>query len=117
MATAKKTLLVALSSTLLTMVVVSNAFYQKKQFYPSVVYLVRSSPSMGVGFLLLVCPCPNMPTPWFCYSFRQVLYIQGFVMVWVFSQILRKLLFGTLQAAEVEVYRYRAAVLCSAYLG
>lgn len=59
MASARKTLLVALSSTFLTLVVVSNAFYQKKQFYPSVVYLVRSSPSMGVGFLTPCLPVPK----------------------------------------------------------
>ena len=36
-------------------------------------------------------------------SSLQVLYVQGFVMVWVLGQMLRKLFFGTLQAAEVEV--------------
>ena len=33
----------------LTAVVVGNAYYQKKQFYPSVVYITKSNPSMAVS--------------------------------------------------------------------
>lgn len=32
----------------MTAAVVSNAYYQKKQFYPSVVYITKSNPCMAV---------------------------------------------------------------------
>ena len=37
-----------LLSFLLTFAVVTNAFYAKRQFYPSVVYLTKSSTSLAV---------------------------------------------------------------------
>jgi len=37
-------------SFLLTFGVIMNAFYHKKQFYPSVVYLTKSNSSMAVIF-------------------------------------------------------------------
>ena len=43
--------LVTLGSTLATGAVIANAFYQKKQFYPSVVYLTKSNPSIAVSHL------------------------------------------------------------------
>lgn len=36
-------------SILLTSAVIGNAYYQKKQFYPSVVYITKSNPSMAVS--------------------------------------------------------------------
>nr|CAD7457198.1 unnamed protein product [Timema tahoe] len=39
---------ITLSSMALTSVVLGNAYYQKKQFYPSVVYITKSNPSMAV---------------------------------------------------------------------
>lgn len=36
-------------SLVLTAIVVGNAYYQKKQFYPSVVYITKSNPSMAVS--------------------------------------------------------------------
>lgn len=43
-------------SLALTTVVIANAYYQKKQFYPSVVYITKSNPSMAVSiaFLFLI---------------------------------------------------------------
>lgn len=38
-------------SLALTTAVIGNAYYQKKQFYPSVVYITKSNPSMAVGNL------------------------------------------------------------------
>lgn len=38
-----------LFSIFLSGVVISNAFYQKKQFYPSVLYITKSNPSMAVS--------------------------------------------------------------------
>jgi E3 ubiquitin-protein ligase synoviolin len=43
-----KTLLVTGLSFVLSGVVIGNAYYQKKQFYPSVVYITKSNPSMAV---------------------------------------------------------------------
>ena len=36
-------------SFMLTASVIGNAYYQKKQFYPSVVYITKSNPSMAVS--------------------------------------------------------------------
>ena len=41
-------------SMLLTGVVVGNAFHQKKQFYPAVVYITKSNPSMAVRLYMIV---------------------------------------------------------------
>lgn len=41
-------------SCCLTASVIANAFYQKKQFYPSVVYITKSNPSIAVSTILLL---------------------------------------------------------------
>jgi len=73
-----KAFLVALGTAILTVGVLANAYYQKKQFYPSVVYLTKSSPSMAV------------------------LYLQAFVVVIIVGKFMRKIFFGNLRAAEME---------------
>lgn len=40
---------ISLLSVALTTTVIANAYYQKKQFYPSVVYITKSNPSMAVS--------------------------------------------------------------------
>ncbi|XP_033730673.1 E3 ubiquitin-protein ligase synoviolin B-like [Pecten maximus] len=65
-------------SFILTSIVVGNAYYQKKQFYPSVVYITKSNPSMAM------------------------LYIQAFVGVILMGKLMRKIFFGQLRAAELE---------------
>ncbi|XP_071794706.1 E3 ubiquitin-protein ligase synoviolin B-like isoform X2 [Asterias amurensis] len=62
----------------LTASVVGHAFFQKKQFYPSVVYLTKSNPSMAV------------------------IYMQAFVMVILMGKLFKKVFFGQLRAAEME---------------
>lgn len=44
-----KALVATVISLGLTTVVIGNAYYQKKQFYPSIVYLTNSNPSMAVS--------------------------------------------------------------------
>ena len=44
-----RTALVTTTSMALTFMVVANAYYQKKQFYTSVIYVTKSSPSMAVS--------------------------------------------------------------------
>lgn len=70
--------LLSLGSILLTVAVVGNAYYQKKQFYPSVVYITKSNPSMAV------------------------IYLQAFVLVLLMGKLMRKIFFGQLRAAEME---------------
>lgn len=65
-------------SFLLTSIVVANAYYQKKQFYPSVVYITKSNPSMAV------------------------IYIQAFIGVWILGKLMRKIFFGQLRTTEFE---------------
>ncbi|CAF5017910.1 unnamed protein product [Rotaria sp. Silwood1] len=68
-----------LLSLLLTTVVITNAFYIKKQFYPSVVYLTKSSTSLAV------------------------LYVQAFVFVILFGKLVQRIFLGQLRAIETEV--------------
>lgn len=65
-------------SFFLTGAVIGNAYYQKKQFYPSVVYITKSNPSMAM------------------------LYIQAFVFVILMGKLMRKIFFGQLRPAEME---------------
>ncbi|CAF1991961.1 unnamed protein product [Rotaria magnacalcarata] len=67
-----------LLSFLLTLAVVTNAFYTKKQFYPSVVYLTKSSTSLAV------------------------LYVQGFVCAILFGKLVQRIFLGQLRAIETE---------------
>lgn len=66
------------ASLALTAAVVAHAFYLKHQFYPTVVYLTKSSPSMAV------------------------LYIQAFVLVFLLGKVMGKVFFGQLRLAEME---------------
>lgn len=67
------------ASFLLTFGVVINAFYHKKQFYPSVVYLTKSNSSMAV------------------------IYLQAFVFALLIGKIMNRIFFGQLRAIEMEV--------------
>ncbi|XP_058805657.1 E3 ubiquitin-protein ligase synoviolin A [Phymastichus coffea] len=69
---------IVLISVALTCAVIGNAYYQKKQFYPSVVYITKSNPSMAV------------------------IYVQGLILVLMANTFLRKIFFGNLRAAEFE---------------
>uniref|UniRef100_A0A8C4TXG5 E3 ubiquitin-protein ligase synoviolin-like TPR repeats domain-containing protein n=1 Tax=Falco tinnunculus TaxID=100819 RepID=A0A8C4TXG5_FALTI len=73
------TAVVMAGSLALTTAVVAHAYYLKHQFYPTVVYLTKSSPSMAV------------------------LYIQAFVLVFLLGKFMGKVFFGQLRAAEMEV--------------
>uniref|UniRef100_A0AAX7VE25 RING-type E3 ubiquitin transferase n=1 Tax=Astatotilapia calliptera TaxID=8154 RepID=A0AAX7VE25_ASTCA len=73
--------LVTVTSLALTGAVVAHAYLLKHQFYPTVVYLTKSSPSMAV------------------------LYIQAFVLVFLLGKFMRKVFFGQLRAAEMEMER------------
>lgn len=73
-----RAVLLSLLSILLTFAVIGNAYYQKKQFYPSVVYITKSNPSMAV------------------------IYLQAFVIVLLMGKLMRKIFFGQLRAAEME---------------
>uniref|UniRef100_A0A1B0DLL1 E3 ubiquitin-protein ligase synoviolin-like TPR repeats domain-containing protein n=2 Tax=Phlebotomus papatasi TaxID=29031 RepID=A0A1B0DLL1_PHLPP len=68
----------SLGLTLATFTVIANAIYQKKQFYPSVVYITKSNSSMAV------------------------IYIQSMVFVLMLGRLMRKIFLGTLRAAEFE---------------
>ncbi|XP_026760596.2 E3 ubiquitin-protein ligase synoviolin isoform X2 [Galleria mellonella] len=73
-----KAILATVISLALTTVVIGNAYYQKKQFYPSIVYLTNSNPSMAV------------------------MYLQAFILVLLVGKLLRKVFFGQLRPAEFE---------------
>ncbi|KAI1723942.1 ring finger domain-containing protein [Ditylenchus destructor] len=61
-----------------TTLTIANAFFLKKQFYPSVVYLTKSSTSMAV------------------------IYFQAAVLSYLVFSFLRWIFFGQLRAAEIE---------------
>lgn len=69
---------ISIISLTLTGMVIGNAYYQKKQFYPSVVYITKSNPSMAV------------------------IYIQSLVLVLMLGKLMKKIFLGTLRAAEFE---------------
>ncbi|XP_031833729.1 septin interacting protein 3 [Nomia melanderi] len=69
---------IMLISTALTCAVIGNAYYQRKQFYPTVVHITKSNPSMTV------------------------IYAQGLILVFMLNAFLRKIFFGTLRATELE---------------
>lgn len=123
--------LVTATSLALTGAVVAHAYFLKHQFYPTVVYLTKSSPSMAVRAVLewsqtlsLVKTIWIFSTYWyhwnltifphqchcdksafhllFCFWY-QVLYIQAFVLVFLLGKFMRKVFFGQLRAAEMEV--------------
>ncbi|XP_059053252.1 E3 ubiquitin-protein ligase synoviolin [Achroia grisella] len=73
-----KAILATVISLALTTIVIGNAYYQKKQFYPSIVYLTNSNPSMAV------------------------MYLQAFILVLLVGKLLRKIFFGQLRPAEFE---------------
>ncbi|XP_028815957.1 E3 ubiquitin-protein ligase synoviolin [Denticeps clupeoides] len=73
-----RAVLVTATSLVLTGAVIAHAYILKHQFYPTVVYLTKSSPSMAV------------------------LYIQAFVLVFLLGKFMRKVFFGQLRAAEME---------------
>uniref|UniRef100_A0A8C5KE58 E3 ubiquitin-protein ligase synoviolin n=1 Tax=Jaculus jaculus TaxID=51337 RepID=A0A8C5KE58_JACJA len=73
-----RTAVMMVASLALTGAVVAHAYYLKHQFYPTVVYLTKSSPSMAV------------------------LYIQAFVLVFLLGKVMGKVFFGQLRAAEME---------------
>ncbi|PAA81889.1 hypothetical protein BOX15_Mlig032555g1 [Macrostomum lignano] len=62
----------------LTILVLGNAFFQKKQFYPSIVYLTKSNSSTAV------------------------LYLQGIVLIYLLGKALARIFFGQLRPTEVE---------------
>jgi len=62
----------------LTALVLGNAWFQRQQFYPSVVYITKSNPSMAI------------------------IYLQSLVMVILMGKLMRKIFFGQLRAAEFE---------------
>ena len=47
-----KALLLTTASLALSISVMANAYVQKKQFYPSIVYITKSNPSMAVSIII-----------------------------------------------------------------
>ncbi|KAH9393356.1 E3 ubiquitin-protein ligase synoviolin [Tyrophagus putrescentiae] len=67
-----------LTSVVMSSFVIANAYLQKQQFYPSVVYITKSNASMAI------------------------IYIQGLVLVLLLGKLFRKIFFGQLRTAEME---------------
>ncbi|KAH9422525.1 E3 ubiquitin-protein ligase synoviolin [Dermatophagoides pteronyssinus] len=65
-------------SGVLSSLVITNAYYQKQQFYPSVVYITKSNASMGI------------------------IYLQGLILVILIGKLIGKIFFGQLRTAEIE---------------
>lgn len=82
-----RSFLIFLASALLSGGVIANAVFQKKQFYPSVVYISKSNPSMAVReivkFILLM-------KVWIFVVFLQVIYFQSMILVLMMGKLMRK---------------------------
>ncbi|VDN17171.1 unnamed protein product [Gongylonema pulchrum] len=103
------TFLLSVASFALTSLTIGNAFFQKKQFYPSVVYITKSSPSMAVMYiqgLVVAYMIFQVVRKLFFGDLRaseyEVMYIQGLVVAYMIFQVVRKLFFGDLRASEYE---------------
>nr|CAH8841808.1 unnamed protein product [Trichobilharzia regenti] len=70
--------LVASASLIISSIIVSNTYYRKKQFYPTVVYLTNNQPSLSI------------------------LLFQCVVILFLFVRALTYAFFGRLQRAEVD---------------
>ena len=92
--------LAILLSFVLTLGVILNAFYHKKQFYPSIVYLTKSNSSMAVSSLLVSWSAVGSDFTEFSF---QVLYLQAFVVALLVGKVMNKIFFGQLRAIEMEV--------------
>jgi len=66
------------ASFILTSMVFANAYVNRQQFYPSVVYITKSNSSMAV------------------------IYLQALVLVMLLGKLMSKVFFGRLRAAEFE---------------
>lgn len=100
--------LIFLGSALFTGSVILNAVITKKQFYPSVVYITKSNPSMAVSIrsltiknfhsimINLIKISRNVLKRQFNYSqflcsnFFQVIYFQSLVLVLMLGKLMRK---------------------------
>ncbi|VVC28847.1 Hypothetical protein CINCED_3A018772 [Cinara cedri] len=79
LATAKMTSLTAVAvSLVLSGCVIGNAFRRKEQFFPAVVYICKSNPSMAI------------------------MYMQALITVYLLGKLIGKIFFGTLRPAESE---------------
>lgn len=114
-------------SVLLTSFVVLNAFYHKKQFYPTVVYITKSNSSMAVSIhhhlLLWFRVCldnlllflswdqaadqskrrTKMIWFWWFSLCAQVIYMQFFVCVLLLGKLFRKVSLLSSSATDKEV--------------
>lgn len=78
-------------SLAMTTAVISHAYYQKKQFYPSVVYITKSNPSMTVSeHHLSDRATSNNICSLFFFFLVQVIYIQSLVLVLMLGKLMRK---------------------------
>ncbi|OQV23997.1 E3 ubiquitin-protein ligase synoviolin [Hypsibius exemplaris] len=76
--TGTRNVLIGLGSVCVTAIVLANAFYQRKQFYPAIVYLTKSNASMAA------------------------IYFQGLTLVFWAWKTARFIFFGQLRPAEIE---------------
>ena len=92
-------------SLLMTAAVIGNAYYQRQQFYPSVVYITKSNPSMAVIYVQAF-----VVGKFIRYTYRKAIRKKKMVglinivfhlPVILFGKLMRKIWFGTLRAAEL----------------
>ena len=83
------------ASLALTMTVLGNAWSQRQQFYPSVVYITKSNPSMAVIYLQVDLHTDDVLKMILCC-------LQSLVLVILMGKLMRKVFFGQLRAAEFE---------------
>lgn len=81
-----RSILIFLVSAVLSAGVIFNAVVQKKQFYPSVVYISKSNPSMAVSFHLNFHSQVSSSK----FLFFQVIYFQSLILVLMLGKLMRK---------------------------
>ncbi|KAK9508244.1 hypothetical protein O3M35_007944 [Rhynocoris fuscipes] len=73
-----KIIVLTLLSAVASLLVIVNAFYQKKQFYPAIVFIMKSNGSMVV------------------------FYFQIFILFTIIANIIKLIFFGELRRAEID---------------
>lgn len=70
-----------MASFALTAAVIGNAYYQKKQFYPSVVYITKSNPSMAVSYYRFCFYCHLLSLCFRLFRLLSVMKIHGVILI------------------------------------
>jgi len=100
---------ILLINSILSAIVIANAFLLRKQFYPSVNYMTKSKISITViifivtifAVILFIHRYINILN--ILLDFVQIIGFEAILLLWLYARLLVKILFNQLTASESEV--------------